>query len=174
MANLSNLLPPGNILTSRVFEYADRAQLRSYIPLASEQATARVKGLGIFFWYPGSTDIDDGESCFAATGGRWILEAINWDFVDAQMPPVPKIRRENFPNTITTISANSSVTILVNLIGATTQSTIIVNPPGSLPTACSVSAYCSTDDQIVIVLTNSSASSGQPIPAGNWTVTAIE
>jgi hypothetical protein len=63
------------------FAWDDRGELRTANPAAGDYAI--VEGLGMFRYYPGSTEPDDDESCFATAGGRWLIELVTWDFIQA-------------------------------------------------------------------------------------------
>lgn len=67
------------------YAYGDRASLRSLTP--ADGAQVIVEGLGLFVFYAGSDEPDDDESCFATSTGRWLLEAVHWDVVDAWQHP---------------------------------------------------------------------------------------
>jgi hypothetical protein len=68
------------------FAYADRGQLRA--TSGAQGAGATVEGLGLFIYAPGSDEPDDDESCFATADGRWLLEAVSFEVVDAWLAPV--------------------------------------------------------------------------------------
>jgi hypothetical protein len=83
--NGNNILGTGDILAGvTVYEYENRGQLRTATP--TQGAQALVRGVGLFIWVSGDTSLDDDETCFATASGRWLLEAIGWDFVDSQLP----------------------------------------------------------------------------------------
>ncbi len=65
--------------------YDSRGDLRSID--GSVGSVAIIDGLGLFQWVPGSDEPDDDESCFATSNGRWLLEAVHWDVVDAWQAP---------------------------------------------------------------------------------------
>ena len=67
------------VFAPTVYTFANRSNLRSGTPTANSQAV--VESLGLFFFISGSTELDDDETCFAATGGRWELRAVDPDYV---------------------------------------------------------------------------------------------
>lgn len=73
-----------------VIAYEDRGTLRTN----TTATRAIVDGLGLFVFEVGSTEPDDDESCFATASGRWLLEAVHWDVVDAWQLPEVEERNE--------------------------------------------------------------------------------
>lgn len=63
------------------YSWDDRGLLRTANPASGDYAI--VEGLGMFRYYPGSTEPDDDESCFATSSGRWLIELVTWDFIQA-------------------------------------------------------------------------------------------
>ena len=70
----------GANITTLAFD--DRGNLRGLI-----DTWAVVRGLGLFEHVAGSTEPDDDETCFATATGRWLLQAVAWDVVDAWLLP---------------------------------------------------------------------------------------
>lgn len=73
-----------------VIAYDNRGSLRTN----TTAGRAIVDGLGLFAFEAGSTEPDDDESCFATATGRWLLEAVHWDVVDAWQLPEVEERNE--------------------------------------------------------------------------------
>ena len=87
--------------------YTSRGNLRTGIYSNGDQAT--VDGLGLFVFTTGSTEVDDDETCFTATGGAWLLEAAAWDVAFAYWLPdyyVHDERLEDAEGNITTAQGN--------------------------------------------------------------------
>jgi hypothetical protein len=78
----------GGSLTAVAYE--GRADLRT----DETSGWAVVDGLGLFQYVAGSDEPDDDESCFATTNGRWLLQAVHWDVVDAWQLPDDEVRDE--------------------------------------------------------------------------------
>jgi hypothetical protein len=62
-------------------EYDSRSDLRGMVP--PDGTLAVVSSLGLFTHVVGSTEVDDDESCFATSTGRWLLSAADMDLVDS-------------------------------------------------------------------------------------------
>jgi len=63
--------------------YTNRNDLRNLTATTGDSVV--VEGIGLFTFYLGSTEIDDDDSCFATSTGRWLLEAVSPDFMKAYM-----------------------------------------------------------------------------------------
>lgn len=74
------------------YTYDDRSTLRTTAADAGDLAL--VDGLGLFIFDVGSDEPDDDESCFATATGRWLLQAVHWDVVDAWQLPEVEERNE--------------------------------------------------------------------------------
>ncbi|MCK7581104.1 MAG: hypothetical protein MZV65_39410 [Chromatiales bacterium] len=88
----------------RSVEYDDRGSLR-----ALEGGRAVVSGLGLFVWDAGSDEPDDDESCFATANGRWLLEAVHWDVVDAWRAPDDESRDDRLDSAESPLAGAHSV-----------------------------------------------------------------
>lgn len=66
-----------NTLAVPFYSFADRALLRTNE--GDDYVYVAVDGLGLFRWVAGSTEPDDGQTCFATTTGRWLLEGTHTD-----------------------------------------------------------------------------------------------
>ena len=80
-----------------VILYEDRGTLRTN----TTANRAIVDGLGLFVFETGSDEPDDDESCFATSTGRWLLEAVHWDVVDAWGLPDNEYRDEQIATAVT-------------------------------------------------------------------------
>jgi hypothetical protein len=74
------------------YAYDARTALRALTPAVGDQAI--VEGLGLFVHVVGSDEPDDDESCFATATGRWLLELVHWDVVNALSMPDNEARDE--------------------------------------------------------------------------------
>lgn len=157
--------------------YEARGTLRSLT--GDKAATAIVEGLGLFNWLAGSTEPDDDETCFAATGGRWLLAAPAWDLIQAYGMADHEVTEERLDvveaalpalaarfltgtitNTITSVSAQNSVAVTATVPGAAVGDRVIVNPPAALESAntgrLSFYAWVSAPDTVTLRLVNAS------------------
>lgn len=164
------------------YTYDDRDNLRSLTPDNNEIAI--VDGLGFFVFKAGSDEPDDDESCFATASGKWLLEAVHWDVVDAWQLPDDSVRDEFDEETetdlntleskflygtatcaITSVSATTSTAFTGTVTGASIGDRVYVNPPAMLgsdaadTSRLSYHAYISATDTVTIQLCNASASS---------------
>lgn len=164
--------------------YLDRTVLRTL-----EVGRAVVEGLGLFVWHAGSDEPDDDESCFATENGRWLLEAVHWDVVDAWKLPDEEARDDRdedaesrWPGrvlfgtanqSITSINAVTQVAFATTVIGATPNDHVIVTPPSDLGGRISVFARVTAVDTVTIYLNNPSAAA-QVLVTGDWRVAVIQ
>jgi len=114
------------------FAYEDRATLRS---MASPEGTAAlVSGLGLFTHYVGSTELDDDESCFATSSGRWLLLAVDFELVDnwlSTMAVSDNTGRMLFGrvySSVATVGAGAVANILAYVDGADVGDRVLVCP----------------------------------------------
>lgn len=165
------------------YPYALRADLRA----DDSAGYAVVDSLGLFAWYAGSTEPDDDETCFAADGGRWLLQAPHWDAIDRFFyPEIAAIHARILTGTatcaISSLAAVSSATFTGTVAGAAAGDNVIATPPGQLGSTAAFTArmgyyaYVSAADTVTVVLTNASAAAatlGTGVQAG-WKVTVIK
>lgn len=107
--------------------YANCSALRTTVGTNGQSAT--VEGVGLFTFVTGSTEPDDGETCFAATGGRWLLDAVSWDAAFALWLPdfyIHDERIEDAENNITAAQANLTTlnAFQAKFLGATFSMTL--------------------------------------------------
>lgn len=155
------------------YTYADRANLRSN----TTDTHAVVDGLGLFEHTPGSTEPDDDESCFATATGRWLLQAVHWDLVDAYVQPeidacvqvaidaATKRLYGSATCSITSVAATASASFIGNVPGAAVGDSVVATPPAQLGSTAahtgrlSYHAWVSAADTVTVTLTNASAAS---------------
>jgi hypothetical protein len=184
-------LPP-----TPIYVYDNRASLRGQTPAAGEMAL--VDGLGLFVWESGSTEPDDDESCFATTAGRWLLQAVHWDVVDAWQLPDDEARDafdEDEPLrfsskvltgsaacAVTSVTAGASISFAGSVTGAAVGDRVIATPPSQLGATAAETgrlgyhAWVSAANTVTIMLTNASASSANTNAAIQkaWPITVIK
>lgn len=169
------------------YAYDSRATLRSLS--ASSDDMALVDGLGLFVFSSGSDEPDDDESCFATATGRWLLQAVHWDLVDAwQLPEqeaalaweedesqrfassfassfASKVLTGSATCAITSVAAASSTSFTGTVTGAAVGDCVIATPPGALGATDAASgrlsyhAWVSAADTVTITLSNASTAS---------------
>lgn len=188
-------LPP-----TQTVAYDNRAALRSQTPAAGEMAI--VDGLGLFVWQAGSTEPDDDESCFATSTGRWLLEAVHWDVVDAWQLPDDAVRDDDdedeplrfassFASKVLTGSATCAITSVATVAsssftgtvtGAAVGDRVIATPPAALGSTAaetgklSYHAWVSSANTVTVMLTNASAAAATTNAAVQtaWPITVIK
>lgn len=165
--------------------YDERASLR-----VREGEWAVVDGLGLFRFELGSTEPDDDESCFATATGRWLLQAVHWDLIDAwQLPQAEQqamknalvdevkikvdalgsILRTSIVSAITSVAAVTQVSFAVAIDGAAVGDIAIASPPSPLSYVISTFARVTAPNVVTIYINNTSMSA-QPIVVGTWSV----
>ena len=151
-------------------DYTSRGNLRTGTYSNGDQAI--IDGLGLFIFSTGSTEIDDDETCFAATGGCWLLEAAAWDVAFAYWLPDYYVHDERiedaennivaaqaniatlqafeakflsatFSMTLTSLASVTSSDFTVTVTGAALGDTVIVNPGDSFGTSTTDKALLS-------------------------------
>ena len=160
--------------------YADRAQLRTLT-----SGSAIVRGLGLFTWEAGSTEPDDDETCFAATGGAWVLTAAGPDAVralwlaeisalqSALTRHLGKFLRAGFAMSATSLAANAEVTFTVALEGASSGDSVVVTPVAALASNVSCVGVVTAAGTVTVSVRNASASTATLTP-GTWQVLVIK
>ena len=160
--------------------YADRAQLRTLT-----SGSAIVRGLGLFTWEAGSIEPDDDETCFAATGGAWVLTAAGPDAVralwlaeisalqSALTRHLGKFLRAGFAMSATSLAANAQVTFTVALEGASSGDSVVVTPVEALASALSCIGVVTAAGTVTVSVRNASASTATLTP-GTWQVLVIK
>ncbi len=107
-------------------EYENRANLRAASSFPG--GAVMVEGLGMFLYVPGSTEIDDDESCFSTGSGCWLLEAAGFEFTQAWLA----MSQASFgtPTTILHGRANCQVTSIISGARTTFSGTVLGTNPG--------------------------------------------
>lgn len=153
-----------------------------------------VDGLGLFRWVDGSTEPDDGETCFAGNGGAWELrlpdvEAVlaSWvgelDDIDGRLAAVllrlaaveaAQPLRGTFTQATTSLAAQASVPYDVAVAGAAVGADVLVTPPGEVDSTgyTSVRAWVSAAGNVRVVLRNGGPSTNT-LNTGTWQVTVF-
>lgn len=91
--------------------YANRTSLR--IKNSADGARVFVDTLGSFIFKVGDTTVDDGETCFATSNGRWLLETVSPSVVDSKLSiytPTDELAAATSTN-IVTVTATSTLTL---------------------------------------------------------------
>lgn len=181
---LSNLEAAG----TTVLAYDERANLRELA--AHPRQRALVQGLGLFVFEPGSDEPDDDESCFATATGRWLLEAVHWDVVDAWQAFDAEERdarlddvEGRWPGRVLFGSAVSAITSLGgngaqasftgSVSGASPGDRVIATPPEVLPGFVTAFARVSSPGIVTVYLSNPSAYTATLNP-GTWPLTVLK
>jgi hypothetical protein len=112
----------------RIFEYADRNQVRSLTPVTGDQVV--IKNLGLFNWVSGSTEFDDDETCFATASGRWLFEGTSTEYEFALSQPDNTFRdlaSISELNTIVSVAANTTATQNVTVAQADVNDLVMLD-----------------------------------------------
>jgi hypothetical protein len=182
--NGQSIIGVGNIAASiPVLPYASRNTLRTLTPADGDQYI--VTDLGLFVFYLGATDIDDDESCFATATGRWLIQAISWDFVEAWTMPRESLQEQQlaqlFAKTltgsgtsgITSIATLTQVSFNITVPGAVVGNTVAVSPPNALEARVALYARVSAANVVTVYLNNPSASTAT-LTSGVFNVTVFK
>lgn len=164
-----------------LLSYEDRAQLRTLT-----EGNAIVRGLGLFTWEAGSTELDDDETCFATAGGAWVLTAAGPDAVralwqaevsamQAEVSAMQQTRflSADFSMSATSVAGGAQVTFIVALVGATNGDSVYVTPDRALPAAVSTVGVVTQPGTVTVSVRNVSASTNTLTP-GTWKVLVIQ
>ena len=164
-----------------LLSYEDRAQLRTLT-----EGNAIVRGLGLFTWEAGSTELDDDETCFATAGGAWVLTAAGPDAVralwqaevsamQAEVSAMQQTRflSADFSMSATSVAGGAQVTFIVALVGATNGDSVYVTPDRALPAAVSTVGVVTQPGTVTVSVRNVSAYTDTLTP-GTWKVLVIQ
>jgi hypothetical protein len=160
-----------------VSTYDNRSVLRS-TPGVLDGDLYLIKELGLFAWHSSSTELDDDETCFAATGGRWLLECPYYDFIYAE----DLAFKDSWPGkilsvsklcSITSISSVSQVSFTALVFGASVGDRVIATPPDAMDARISFYARVTATDTVTVYLNNPSASTAT-IATGTWAISVIK
>lgn len=146
--------------------YASRGELRSTSYYSG--GAVLVEALGLFIHVVGSTEVDDDESCFATSTGRWLLEAVNYELMDAWMQAsgasgdnaAVLYARGLCP--IATVASGASASFNVQVPGASVGDRVLVNYGHARPPTggATIMGYVSVNNLVTITISTMSASSG--------------
>lgn len=176
-----------------VIFYEDRGTLRTN----TTANRAIVDGLGMFVFEVGSDEPDDDESCFATPTGRWLLEAVHWDVVDAWQAPDAQAVEDDLEkltttqteldaaisdqqarwpgrvlfgtatSSITSVAAVTQVSFTGTVTGAATTDRVIATPPNALGARVACFARVTAANTVTVYINNPSAAS-QTLSTGTW------
>lgn len=166
-----------------VLEYESKDDIRATTPLEGDLTL--IKGLGLFYWTAGISEIDDGESCFNTSVGQWLLACPDWAVVDAYGMDVLDILESDISDikqsvlynseqsSIITVAGNSQATFHIGVTGALPGDTVLVTPEYSHDRQITYYAVITEPDLITVYLNNSTTTSGN-LTAGMWYATVIK
>jgi len=177
----------GNVLTSNgtvwtsappeggaidVYSYANRGQLRTVIGAAGD--FVYVDTIGTFTWETASTDLDDDETCFDSTGGKWVLATVHSDYVNANFNSPWEPLWASVPITLLSVQGRGSATQVVTVLGANVGDTVVISPAG-LPTTNELLYWGAvfSPNTVTITVENPAVAVLAFIPAGNWSIAVI-
>lgn len=114
------------------YAYEDRNDLRTLTPEPDEQAV--VDDLGLFIFQLGSTALDDDETCFATSNGRWLLQGASFDLVEAWTMPRESLQEQEVLygsafSSITSVASNNAVFFNITVLGAKVGASVAISPP---------------------------------------------
>lgn len=150
-------------------EYTDRASLRALTPANGNKAL--IKELGLFEYVLGSTELDDDETSFATSLGRWLLQCPSYDFIEAQLGYYERIFTATGDNTILSVGVSATVRQVVNVNGAQIGMPVSVSL-GVQPTSgeCSIYGIVTGPNTVSIYIANASATIGVVLPSSIWSI----
>ena len=165
-------MPNAPTATISYLVYDSRASLRAMSP--TEGDFVLVKSLGLFRWYNGSTEPDDDETAFATASGVWELECPAWDFIDTVFNLIRsyiQVYTVQFINTISSVSPNSTVTLVVTVPGVNLNDYILVVPAKNNSVNYRGNIYADVTDIgiVTISFTNSSNTLSYALSTGDTT-----
>lgn len=161
-----------------VFSYENRSALRALNPFENDQVI--VESLGLFIWKSNSTELDDDESCFATTSGRWLLEMPHWDLIEAwqlvdREAASNLVGSATFENAITSVGAGGKISVNVYVPGATLNDIAVVNFNDKSYSGAPGMLYgVVTDLNKVTVYFCGIANGATSFPTGTYKVTVIK
>jgi hypothetical protein len=171
-----------------VLTYDNRATLRSTDGPAT--IVYAVESLGIFTWTAGSTELDDDETCFATTSGRWLLSAASFEVVEAytdarfvalearstalEARPLILILSGSVNTTLTSLSNLATSSFTVTVTGAAIGDEVVVSPSLTLDARLSFYGRVSDANTVTVSINNASASSATLTNPTTWYVAVIK
>lgn len=146
--------------TITTYDYDKRGQLR-HVADAKNGDVAVVDTLGLFSFSTSSTESDDDETAFSASGGVWLLQTVSLDML------ISTIRRDFAPSeqswfefvevtpTVAAIAPGQSVTIQVDgVVGVEGGERMVVVPPANANVLLTSRAYSNYWRRVFLVLGN--------------------
>lgn len=160
MSNLSDFIGGGGSVVTKTYD--SRSDLRTID--GPVELLCVVESLGVFAFESGSTQIDDDETCFATTSGRWLLYSAAWDLVSEYIATESSdindvILVGTVFNSIGGLSANNTVVITASVLGASIGDTVSVAPPVGFDGRVILTARVSQQNTVTIIFANSGAQS---------------
>lgn len=177
--NGGSILGSGNLAVGiDVLSYENRGNLRSLSP--ANNTLIEVEGLGIFLYQVGNTELDDDETCFATDSGRWLLQAVGWDFVDGwvyqtyiDMIEGQPIYASVTPST-TYVSPQSQVSFTATVSGAVVGDVVVINPPSSLSPYVAIYGYVNAADTVTVYINNPHPTYAASFSQGSWKIAVLK
>ena len=170
-------------------QYDDRDDIRSLNP--SNGDLIIVSGLGLFSFITGSTEIVDDETCFSTSSGRWLLEAVSFELVNAlingideDQPPVVTVTGQaeyissSFYMNLTSMASLASSYFTVTVNGALVGDNVLVTTGDNFGTTLanmsklSYCAYVISANTVNVSIRNASASTAA-MQASTWKILII-
>jgi len=167
----------GAVTSVATYAYDSRANIRSVD--GPTGATAAIENLGVFVWESGSTQLDDDETCFATTNGRWLLYAASWDIVNEYWgTEIDQIRYSFLLGEITvpatTINGGGMTASFTGTVyGAVVGAPVCASPVSELAGQLGFSVRVSAADTVTLTINNPSQTSTISVPAGIWPVMVL-
>jgi len=160
----------GSVVTKT---YDTRNDLRSINGPSS--VISVVESLGVFVWESGSTQIDDDETCFATSSGRWLLYAAAWDLVSEYVGTELDVFSERILtgqvyNSTTSLGVNGTVSFTATVIGALVGDVVSVNPPAGFDARLTINSRVSATNTVTIDLGNNSNNFSRNVSPGFYNI----
>jgi hypothetical protein len=157
--------------------YQNRADLRSINGPAT--IIGVVESLGVFVWVSGSTQVDDDETCFATSGGRWLLYAAAWDLVSEYVATELEVFNDimltgTVYNATTALGVNGTVSFTATIPGALVGDEVCVNPPSGFDERLIINSRVSAADTVTITLGNASNNFSRNVGPGFYNIVVMK
>lgn len=160
-----------------VISYDNRATIRSM----ESNSPITIQELGVFTWYSGTADLDDDETCFLTTNGRWLLESVNYDYLDYVTSEVVDLSSKFLTGTaqciLTSLATNGTHIFTGTVQGAEVGDFVIARYPLNLGDRLRDYAYVSSSDTVSIRLANYSGATqtiNETNGQGTWNILVIK
>ena len=181
----------GNVLTSNgtswvsstakidTYTYDNRNDLRLITP--DDESQAIIEELGYFVFDLGSTELDDDETCFATSTGRWLLQAASFELVEALQIPADSAQDDALEQinarflfgsaffSITSVAAVTQVSAIIVVPGAEVGDAVAVSPGNALTGRISIFARVTEAGTVTVYINNPSAAT-ETLTASNFSV----